>query len=142
MNKIIRGLLTLLLCISALGWFAQFQPALAVNSIDLGLSQAIALEAPAQNPVEEKLATEFGRKVDLNNSSVRAFRQYPGLYPNLARLIINNAPYEKVEDVLDIPGLTAKQRELLSKNLDKFTVTEVEPALVEGGDRYNPGVYK
>ncbi|GAB4346668.1 MAG: hypothetical protein OHK0047_40450 [Leptolyngbyaceae cyanobacterium] len=96
----------------------------------------------AQNPVEEKMATEFGQKVDLNNSNIRAFRQYPGLYPNLARLIVNNAPYKNVQDVLDIPGLTEQQREVLRKNLDKFTVTEVEPALVEGGDRYNPGLYR
>ncbi len=136
MNRIIRGLLTLLLCLSVWGWLAPFQPAMAVTSMDLGRLQV------AQNPMEEKLATEFGQKVDLNNSNIRTFRQYPGLYPNLARLIVNNAPYKEVQDVLDIPGLTEQQREVLRKNLDKFTVTEVEPALVEGGDRYNPGLYR
>jgi photosystem II PsbU protein len=44
--------------------------------------------------------------------------------------------------VLKIPGLTEQQRNLLQENLDKFTVTEPEPALIEGGDRYNPGIYK
>ena len=46
------------------------------------------------------------------------------------------------EDVLNLPGLTEQQREILQKKLDNFTVTEVEPSLVEGGDRFNPGIYK
>ncbi|MGQ9872404.1 photosystem II complex extrinsic protein PsbU [Leptodesmis sp.] len=136
MNRIIRGLLTILLCICVWGWLAPFQPMVAAPAMDSGRLQV------AQNPVEEKLSTEFGQKLDLNNSNIRAFRQYPGLYPNLARLIVNNAPYKDVQDVLDIPGLTEQQREVLRKNLDHFTVTEVEPALVEGGDRYNPGLYR
>lgn len=136
MNRIIRGLLTLLLCISVWGWLAPFQAAVAVPVINSGRLQV------AQNPVEEKMATEFGQKLDLNNSNIRAFRQYPGFYPTLARLIVNNAPYKNVQDVLDIPGLTEQQREVLRKNLNNFTVTEVEPALVEGGDRYNPGLYR
>jgi photosystem II PsbU protein len=136
MNRIILGLLTLLLCMCVWGWLTPLQSAVAVPAIDSGRLQV------AQNPVEEKMATEFGQKVDLNNSNIRAFRQYPGFYPTLARLIVNNAPYKEVQDVLDIPGLTDQQREVLRKNLDQFTVTEVEPALVEGGDRYNPGLYR
>lgn len=136
MNRIIQGLLTVLLCIFVWGWMTPFPAVVAAPSMDSGHLQV------AQNPVEEKLSTEFGQKLDLNNSNIRAFRQYPGLYPNLARLIVNNAPYQNVQDVLDIPGLTEQQREVLRKNLDKFTVTEVEPALVEGGDRYNPGLYR
>lgn len=96
----------------------------------------------AQNVMEEKLSTEFGQKIDLNNSNIRMFQKYPGLYPKLARQIIEHAPYDKVEDVLDIPGLTDRQKEVLRTNLDKFTVTEPEPALIEGGDRYNPGIYR
>jgi photosystem II PsbU protein len=141
MNRLIQWFITLILCISTLGWLTQFQPAFASNPISES-PQLIALGSVSQNPVEEKLGTEFGRKIDLNNSNIRAFRQYSGFYPNLARLIISNGPYKKVEDVLDIPGLTESQRELLQKNLDKFTVTEVEPALIEGEDRYNPGVYR
>lgn len=124
-----------LLCIGT-WWLAPFQSAVAVPTVNLAPVQV------AQNSVEEKLPTEFEQKVDLNNSNIRAFRQYPGLYPNLARLIINNAPYEDVQDVLNIPDLTEQQRELLRNNLDHFTVSEVEPALVEGGDRYNPSLYK
>lgn len=142
MKTAIRGILTCLLCLSLLGWFGQFQPALAGNLRDSGSVAIAALWPMAQNPVEEKLATDFGQKIDLNNSNIRAFRQYSGLYPSLARVIIDHAPYEKVEDVLTISGLTQEQRDLLRQNLDHFTVTKPEPALVEGGDRYNPGVYR
>ena len=142
MKKLIRTLLVLGLLIIALGRFGSFPPALALEHISLRPSALLAVESPTSSAMEEKLATEYGQKLDLNNSNVRAFRQYSGLYPTLARLIIANAPYEKVEDVLNIPGLTGLQTELLRANLDKFTVTPIEPALVEGGDRYNPGIYK
>lgn len=142
MNRLIRWFLALLLCVCTWGWLAQVQPVLAVNPLAPNKLQIIAVESSAKSAVEAKLQTEFGQRVDLNNSNIRMFREYPGIYPNLARLIIQNAPYQRVEDVLDIPGLTEQQRQLLRNNLDKFTVTDVEPALVEGGDRYNPGLYR
>lgn len=93
------------------------------------------------NPIDEKLG-EIGTKVDLNNSNVMAFRRYPGLYPTLARKIIQNAPFETVEDVLNIPGLSESEQTLLRANLGNFVVTPAESALTEGGDRINPGIYK
>ena len=80
-------------------------------------------------------------KLDLNNSDVREFRKLRGFYPNLASKIIQNAPYESVDDVLDIPGLSDSQIERLQANLDEFFVTDVEASMNSGGDRYNPGVY-
>ncbi|MFN6248070.1 photosystem II complex extrinsic protein PsbU, partial [Microcystis sp.] len=85
--------------------------------------------------------TEFGAKIDLNNSDIRDFRDLRGFYPNLAGKIIKNAPYQEVEDVLNIPGLSATQKERLQANLEKFTVTEPSKEFIEGDDRFNPGVY-
>lgn len=93
------------------------------------------------NPIDQKLG-EIGAKVDLNNSNVMAFRRYPGLYPTLARKIIQQAPFETVEDVLNIPDLSESEQRLLRANLENFIVTPVESALTEGGDRINPGIYK
>lgn len=98
-------------------------------------------EAP-QNAVDAKLKTEYGAKLDLNNANVQGFRKFPGLYPTLARKILLNAPYESVDDVLDLPGLSEQQLDILRSNLDNFTVTVPDSALVEGGDRFNNGVYK
>jgi photosystem II PsbU protein len=94
-----------------------------------------------RNPVEEKMG-EVSFKIDLNNSNVMAFRRYRGLYPTLARKIIKNAPFHTVEEVLDIPELSDREIDVLKANLDNFVVTPSEPALIEGGDRVNPGIYR
>lgn len=93
------------------------------------------------NAVDAKLTTDFGQKIDLNNSDIRDFRNLRGFYPNLAGKIIQNAPYEKVEDVLEIPGLSQTQKGRLEANIASFTVTEPSIELISGDDRYNPGVY-
>lgn len=112
-------------------WSLQNQAMLVANA-----------EGPKQNAADRKLATEYGKKIDLNNTNVRAFLKYPGLYPTLAGKIIQNSPYTSVEEVLNLPGLSDRQKQLLQDNLDKFTVTDPETALISGGDRYNNGVYK
>jgi photosystem II PsbU protein len=127
--------------IACLGLFGWVQPGVAAG-ISIYSVPLLAAKVELPSISDAKLGTEFGQKIDLNNSNIRAFQTYSGLYPNLARLIIQHSPYEKVEDVLDIPGLTEAQKELLQLNLDHFTVTKPEPALIEGGDRYNPGIYK
>lgn len=151
MKRLVRVLAVLGLLVSCLGWLGLPQSAMAApmsfgyeavaGSIRLQSSPLLLAEVNLRNAADDKLATEFGKKIDLNNTHVRAFRKYPGMYPTLAGKIVQNAPYKNVEDVLDIPGLSDRQKDLLQANLDKFTVTEVDPTFVEGGDRYNPGVY-
>ena len=151
MKRLVRLLAVLSLLVGCLGWLGQPQSAIALpmplesaaslRNVTLQSLPVVLAEAPLRNSADDKLATEFGKKLDLNNTHVRAFRKYRGMYPTLAGKIVDNAPYQKVEDVLNIPGLSERQKELLQANLDKFTVTEVDPIFVEGGDRYNPGVY-
>ena len=93
------------------------------------------------NTADAKRKELIRGKLDLNNSDVREFRQLKGFYPNLASKIIQNAPYETVEDVLDIPGLSDSQIERLQANMDRFIVTDVAASMNAGGDRYNPGLY-
>ena len=69
------------------------------------------------------------------------FAVYAVFYPNLASKIIQNAPYNDVEDVLEIPGLSESQKERLQANLDNFVVTKMSDVMNAGDDRYNPGVY-
>lgn len=143
MKKMIRLLAVVCLLVSCLGWLGQPQKAMAadLSGVSLRSSALVAVEAPLRNRADDKLATEFGKKIDLNNTNVRAFRKYAGMYPTLARKVVDNAPYENVDDVLEIPGLSDRQKELLQANLDKFTVTEIDSTFVEGGDRYNNGYY-
>ncbi|PSB22224.1 photosystem II protein [Phormidesmis priestleyi ULC007] len=148
MKRLVRFVATLSLIISCLGWLGSSQTALATNLNDLGSafrpSVLLAAEPtePLRNAVEDKMATEFGKKIDLNNTNLRAFRQFPGMYPTLASIIFRNSPYEKVEDVLDIPGLTEQQKETLQSNLKNFVTSEVSKELTEGDDRINNGIYR
>ena len=151
MKKLVRLVALLSLLVGCLGWFGLPQKAVAstlssgyeavLSNVTEQQTPVLIAEASLRNAADDKLSTEFGKKIDLNNTHVRAFRQYPGMYPTLAGKIVQNAPYNKIEDVLDIPGLSERQKELLQANLDKFTVTDPSDVFVEGGDRYNPGVY-
>ncbi len=143
MKRLVRLLAVLgllVVCLAGLGLpesaIALPMPNAAVHSLPV-----LAVELPIRNSADDKLDTEFGKKIDLNNTNVRAFRKYPGMYPTLARKVVDNAPYKSVEAVLDIPGLSERQKELLQANLDKFAVTNVDSTFVEGGDRYNNGIY-
>ncbi|MEO0434754.1 MAG: photosystem II complex extrinsic protein PsbU [Cyanobacteria bacterium J06656_5] len=95
-----------------------------------------------RNAIDDKLTTEYGYKLDVNNTNVAAFRKYRGLFPTIAGKIIRNAPYENLEDILEIPGLSDVEKSRISENMDIFTISPPNPALVEGDDRYNNGAYK
>ena len=118
------------------------QTAQAVSFNSFVGNQVPVLALARQNKADQKLGTDFGKKIDLNNTNIAAFQKYPGLYPTLAKKIIKNAPYNKVEDVLNLAKLSDKQKALLQANLDNFTVTEFEPNFNEGDDRINNGIYR
>ena len=135
MKNLVRLLAVIALII---GSFWGKVPAQALNLTSIALP---SLPVAVLNAADAKLTTEFGAKIDLNNSDIRDFRDLRGFYPNLAGKIIKNAPYEEVEDVLNIPGLSDTQKERLQAHLEKFTVTEPSKEFIEGDDRFNPGVY-
>ena len=93
-----------------------------------------------RNIADDKIAARDG-KVDLNNSSVRRFQQFPGMYPTMAGKIVLGGPYDSVDDVLSL-DLTERQKELFEKYRDNFTVTPPSIALNEGDDRINDGQYR
>jgi photosystem II PsbU protein len=142
MRSLIRLVAVLSLIVGCLGWFGQAQGAIAAPmAVTWQSSPLVLAEVSYRNPADDKLSTEFGAKIDLNNTNVRAFTKYRGMYPTLARKIVDNAPYRSVEEVLDIPGLSDRQKARLQANLDQFTVTTPESAYVEGQDRINNGIY-
>jgi photosystem II PsbU protein len=145
-RKIVKRLVRLLTVFSLLigcwGWLGTTGIAQAAGINSLALPQVPVLAVEFRNRADDKLATEFGKKIDLNNTNVRAFQNYPGLYPTLAKKIIKNAPYQKVEDVLELPGLSDRQKQILQANFDNFTVTDQESVFNEGDDRFNNGIYR
>lgn len=141
MKQIGRVLAILGLCLGCLG-FIPDQQAQAANLSLTGWhpTPLLAVENSRVNKADKKLG-EIGEKLDLNNSPLRSFRQYRGMFPTLAGMIVENAPYQKVEDVLEIPGLTEGQKKLLQANLDNFTVTPPTDVFNEGDFRLNTGSY-
>jgi photosystem II PsbU protein len=131
MKQLIRMAIAFCLCLTCFVGFAS--PSWAETDT--------AVITQGSNTADTKLGTDFGKKIDLNNTNVRAFRKYPGLYPTLARKIVDNAPYKTVEDVLALPELSENQKSVLQKNLDNFTTTSTDDTFNEGGDRYNNGYY-
>jgi len=126
MKRLLRLLTIVGLVAGCLGWLGQTQAAMAASLSDIAFRPTPVLAAEVlRNKVDEKLG-EMGYKIDLNNTNVRAFRKLPGMFPNLAKKIVENAPYEKVEDVLDIPGLSDRQKQLLQANLDELKVHQRE----------------
>ena len=145
MKSLIRLVVVLGLLVGSFGWCGLSQSAVAApmnwTQVTGQSSPVLIAEAQYRNSADDKLATEFGKKVDLNNSDVRDFLQFPGMYPTLAGVVIQNAPYNTVGDVLNIPGLSDHQKDLLQTNIDSFTVTQTSDTYTEGDDRYNAGVY-
>lgn len=111
--KTLSWIASLLIC--CFGVFGWTQPLLA-GEMSFQPARVLAVAS-------ERVCTESGQKIDLNNANLVAFTDCPGLYPNLARSIVTNGPYEKVEDVLKIAGLSDRQKAILKANLDNFTVT-------------------
>jgi photosystem II PsbU protein len=110
-------------------------------SLLFGLVMApTAQAADLSNVADEKIA-ERGDKVDLNNCSVRRFQAFPGMYPTLAGKIVLGGPYTSVDDLFNL-DLTDRQKELVEKYKDNFTVTPASIALNEGFDRINDGQYR
>ena len=66
-----------------------------------------------RNIADDKIAAREG-KVDLNNSSVRRFQQFPGMYPTMAGKIVLGGPYNDVDEVLNL-DLSERQVELFNK---------------------------
>jgi photosystem II PsbU protein len=142
----VKGLVRLLtvftLLLGCWGILGTTQTAQALSFNSFVGNQVPLLAFARQNKADQKLGTDFGKKIDLNNTNIAAFQKYPGLYPTLAKKIIKNAPYKKVEDVLNLAKLSDKQKALLQANLDNFTVTEKASEFNEGDDRINNGIYR
>ncbi len=119
--------------------------AIATNSISAANGMALLANAGGKelrNSIDDKLATEYGNKIDVNNTNIASFRKFRGLYPTIAGKVVSNAPYDSIEDILSIPNLSDIEKDRLQKNIDIFTISDPDPALVEGADRFNNGVYK
>ncbi len=100
-----------------------------------GNNAAFAKDLPSTSFYTQDLS-----KIDLNNSNINTFRQVRGMYPTLGRIIIDNAPYESLDDVLNIAGLSDSQKELIKANANQFTLKKPDESM--GRERINNANYR
>ena len=105
--------------ISGFVWIGWIQPATAYS---MNFQPNLAAVGQSAN-VPGNLCVDTGQKIDLNNANLMAFMDCPGFYPNLARSIVQQGPYDQVEDVLNISDISDQQKQLLEANLDFFAVS-------------------
>ncbi len=79
-------------------------------------------------------------KIDLNNANIYQFRQIPGMYPTLGRIIVENAPYDSLDELLAVKGLTADQQEKIRSNADRFTMFKPDNSMQR--ERINNATYR
>lgn len=79
--------------------------------------------------------------IDVNNTILRNYRQLPGFYPTLARILVKNAPYRSLEDMLQISGLTEQQKALIKANAENFVFGEYQEGANQLENRINQGYY-
>ncbi|MEL7502515.1 MAG: photosystem II complex extrinsic protein PsbU [Cyanobacteria bacterium J06554_6] len=140
-----KGLFSLIVALGLLlGSLFLPNTAQAASLADITVNSVIANAGGGElrNNIDDKLATDYGFKIDVNNTNVAAFANYRGLYPTIGGKIVKNAPYESLDEVLEIPGLSQTEVDRIKANMDNFTISDPVPALVEGADRFNNGVYK
>lgn len=118
------------LCLLVSGWLVGAMPVWAQAA------QAQTLIAPVQIA-----AVELDPKIDVNNTILRNYRRIPGFYPTLARKLVQNAPYDSLEDMLNIPDLTEQQRNLIQENASNFEFSEYEAGRYQLENRINQGYY-
>jgi photosystem II PsbU protein len=92
-----------LIVISFLGLLGWVQP---MATVKFGNQPVTLLVVKTELPTasDALICPEFAQKIDLNNANIVAFKNCQGFYPTLASLIVQHGPYQKVEDVLAIPG--------------------------------------
>ena len=78
--------------------------AVAVWPLAAPLASALG-SSPADNEVVPGQTSNVQRGVlDVNNSPVADYMQFPGLYPTVAGKVATHGPYKKVKDVYSAAG--------------------------------------
>lgn len=118
-----------------LGWLAT--PAWA-TSADPGTGVLIAAVEDGDAPEPRKV---LETKIDVNNTILRNYRKLPGFYPTLARILIINAPYDSLDEILEIEGLTEQQKQLIRSNFVNFELGNYREGDSQRENLINKGYY-
>ena len=115
-------------------------PAFAQEDVE-SVAPAVRSSAASVTEVDGVPVIDLQPKLDLNYAMLRRFRELPGFYPTLGQKIIKAVPFNSVEDVVNIDGLTDKQVRLLRANFKNFVVGEYDEGANDFETRLNKGFY-
>ncbi|NJK61093.1 MAG: photosystem II oxygen evolving complex protein PsbU [Oscillatoriales cyanobacterium SM2_1_8] len=130
-------------------WTSLRQAATWLPMVGLAMALTLAIfpvgVVPAQAANLETLEeTDFikadNNKIDLNNANIASFRRLRGMYPTLAKILVQHAPYERVEDIFAIPELSDRQKTTLQSHVELFTLRRPDNAL--NRERINNASYR
>mmetsp|Transcript_12634 Transcript_12634/g.38667 ORF Transcript_12634/g.38667 Transcript_12634/m.38667 type:complete len:147 (-) Transcript_12634:178-618(-) len=114
----------------------DFLKAVAAIAVTLGVPSSVL----AEREYDGVAYLGGSEQIDVNNANIRVFQKYPGLYPNIGRLVVKYGPYKDVSQVFEIPELTSQQKETLKKYQDKLVALEPKPEYEI--DKVNNGLYR
>ena len=66
---------------------------------------ALRCDEPDAPPLEGPLRTLFGLPLDLNRADAATLETLPGIGPSRAGAIVAGRPYDRVRDLLRVPGI-------------------------------------
>ncbi|MEL7085043.1 MAG: photosystem II complex extrinsic protein PsbU [Cyanobacteria bacterium P01_A01_bin.3] len=115
-------------------------PAFAQEEAE-AVAPAVQSSAASMTEVDGVPVIDLQPKLDLNYAMLRRFRELPGFYPTLGQKIIKAVPFDSVEDVVNIDGLTDKQVRLLRANFNNFVVGDYDEGANDFETRLNKGFY-
>jgi photosystem II PsbU protein len=114
-----------------------------VQSAALGVAALFPMAAMAEINYDGVKYLGGGDKVDVNNANIRAFTQFPGMYPSAAAKILKVVPdagYKSAGELYNAPGLSSAEKDVIKKWESKFVFLEPKPEYVI--DRLNNGMYR
>ena len=107
-----------------------------VNKACTKLEQYI--DSRDNNGVMNELNTKvIINKIDVNKCELRPYQKLHGMYPTLASKIVKGIPYNNVNDLLKIKGLTEVEKQLINKYEQSFTYNQEYIV-----DKINNGLYR
>ena len=139
MSRLCKATLTVIVGLSLVINLAT--PAFAQEDVETATPKASFSSAADVTEVDGVPVIDLEPKLDLNYAMLRRFRELPGFYPTLGQKIIKAVPFNSVEDVVNIDGLTDKQVRLLRANFKNFVVGEYDEGANDFETRLNKGFY-
>ncbi|MFQ3680094.1 MAG: photosystem II complex extrinsic protein PsbU [Pseudanabaenaceae cyanobacterium] len=125
---------------TAMVWMVTLLWIAAVWVLPVSWHQPPVWAANLENLEETDFIKADNNRIDLNNANIASFRRLRGMYPTLAKILVQHAPYERIEDIFAIPELSERQKATLQSHLDQFTLRRPDNAL--NRERINNASYR